>query len=93
MVASGHMTGSNINSYYYSIVSLRSMCTIFFLYELNNIVTCTGDIINAYLTTRTTEKISINAGTELAPFVHAGHLILFKTAIYGLNSSGARFHF
>ena len=68
------------------------MRTVFFLSELNNIETCTVDISNAYLTARTTENIVFNAGTKFAPFGHAGHLLIIKTVLYGLKSSGARFH-
>ena len=93
MLASGIMTGTNIDTYYYSVISLRSMCTGVFLTELNNIDTCTGDISNAYMTASTTKKILFNAGTYFAPFGHAGHLLLINTALCGLNSSGARFHF
>ena len=54
MVASGNMIGININTYYYSIISLSSVRTVVFLDELNNIYTRTGDISNIYLTAHTT---------------------------------------
>ena len=60
------------------------MHTIVFLSKMNNIETHTGDISKSYLTARTTEKIVFNAETDLAPFVHAGHLLLIKTTLYGL---------
>ena len=63
MVASGNMTGPNLNTYYSSVISLRSVRTIVFLAELNNIETCTGDIRNTYLTARNNEKIVLNSGT------------------------------
>ena len=44
MVASSNATGPNIDTYYYSIISLRSMRTVVLLSELNNIETCTSDI-------------------------------------------------
>ena len=91
-VASSNMTWPNIDTYYYIVISLRSMRTIVFLAELNNIETHTCDISNAYLTARTTENIIFNSGSKFAPFGHAGHLPLIKTTIYGLKSSGARFH-
>ena len=69
------------------------MRTVVFLAELNNIETCTCDISNAYLNAHTTEKIVFNAGPEFEPFVHAGHLLIIKTEIYGLNSSGVRLHY
>ena len=37
MVPAGNITGPNIDTYYSSVISLRSMHTIIFLAELNNI--------------------------------------------------------
>ena len=50
MVYSGNITGTNIDTYYYSVISLRSIRTVFFISELNNIYTRTGDTSNPYLT-------------------------------------------
>ena len=92
MVASSNMNVPNLDTYCSGVISLSSMRTIIFLVELNNIETRTGEIINAYLTARTTENIFFDTGPECATFVHAGHLLLIETDLYGLNSSGARFH-
>ena len=81
MVVSGNMTGPNRDTYYSSFISLRSMRTVVFLAEPNNIEICTGDIRNSYLTARTTDKIVFNGGTEFSPFGHAGHLLLIKTTL------------
>ena len=54
MVASGNMTGPNLDTYYSSSISLRSVRTVVFLAEFNNTESCTGDIIIAYLNARTT---------------------------------------
>ena len=93
MLASGNKTGPNIDTYYSSIISLSSVRTVVFIYELNNIETRTGDISNAYLTERTTENVLFDSGPKFEPLGHVGHLLLLKTALYGLKSSGARFHF
>ena len=53
MMDSGDMTGTNIYIYYYSVISLRSIRTVLFLSELNNIYTRTGDTSNPYLTSQT----------------------------------------
>ena len=92
MVASINMTGTNIDTYYSSSISLRSIRTVVFLSGLNNIETHTGNTSNAYLTARTNDKIVFNAGPKCAPFGRSGHLILINTALYGLKSYGARFH-
>ena len=81
MVPAGNMTGPNIDTYYYSVISLCFMSTVVFLAELNNIKIRTGDISNAYLTARTSKKIVFNAGPKFDPFGNAGHLILIKTAL------------
>ena len=62
MVDSGNITGPNIDTYYSSVVSLRSIFTVLFISELNNIETGTGDTSNSYLTIRTDDKIVFNAG-------------------------------
>ena len=86
------MNGPNIDTYYSSVISICYMHTVFFLSELNNIETHTGDISKSYLTARTTENIVFNDGPEFAPFGHAGQLLPIKTEIYGLKSYGARLH-
>ena len=49
LVAGGHLTGPNMDTYYSSVVSLRSMRMVIFLSELNDLELCAGDIGNAYL--------------------------------------------
>ena len=93
MVAYGNMNGTNLDNYYYSVISLRSMRTVVFLAELNIIEARTGDISSSYLTACTTEKIIFNDGPEFENFGHAGQLLLIKTALFGLNSYVSRFHF
>ena len=92
MVDSGNITGTNIDTYYFSFMSLRSIRTIVFIYELNNIETCTGDISKAHLNAPNTEKIVLNSGPNFAPFGHAGHLLIINSALYVLKSYGFRFH-
>ena len=69
------------------------MSTVVLLDELENIETHIDGISNAYMNTSTTEKIVFNTGTEFNPFRHAGQLLLIKTALYGLRSSGSRFNY
>ena len=54
MVVSCKMNGPNLDTYYYSVISLRSMRTVVLLDDLNDIEICTGDIRNTYLNSRTT---------------------------------------
>ena len=53
MVASGNMTGPNLDTYYSSVISLHSESTVVLLDVLNVINIRTGVISNAYLTART----------------------------------------
>ena len=93
IVASGNITGPYVETYYYSVISLFSMCTIVLLSGLNINETLTCDIMNAFPTKTTTEKIVFNSGPEFAPFGHAGNLLHIKTELYGLKRSGATFHY
>ena len=47
MMASGNMNVTNIDTFYSSVISIRSMRTVVLLSELNYIETCTGDISNS----------------------------------------------
>ena len=62
LVAGGHMTGPNTNTYYSSAVSLRAMRMMIFLAELNGMELIAADIGNAYLEASTNEKICFIAG-------------------------------
>ena len=62
MVASGNMTGPNLETFYSIVISLHSIPTIVLLSELKNIERRTYDISNAHLTARTKENIVFNSG-------------------------------
>ena len=49
-----------------------------------------GDVGNAYLEAYTTEKVCVRAGPEFGPL--EGHSLVTEKALYGLRTSGARFH-
>jgi hypothetical protein len=49
-----------------------------------------GDISSAYLEAYTQEKVCFRAGPEFGPL--AGHLLKIVRALYGLRTSGARWH-
>ncbi len=89
-VAGGHLTDPPKESVYSSVVSLRSIRIICFLAELNGLELMAADIGNAYLEAYTKEKVAFIAGPEFGPL--AGHTLIIKKALYGLRSSGARFH-
>ena len=86
------MTGPNTDTYYSSVVSLRAMRMMIFLAELNGMELISADIGNAYLEAYTDEKVCFIAGHEFKDYGHEGHLMLIVKALYGLKTSGARFH-
>eukprot|EP00957_Ditylum_brightwellii_P117371 8951531-Ditylum_brightwellii.AAC.1 len=56
LVAGGHMTEPNTDTYYSSMVSLRTMRMMIFLAELNGMELIAADVGNAYLEAYTDEK-------------------------------------
>ena len=90
MVADGHLTDVPLDSVYSGVVSLRGLRLVLFLAELNDLTTYATDIGNAYLEAYTKEKVCIIAGKEFGPL--EGHLLIIKKALYGLRTSGLRWH-
>jgi hypothetical protein len=90
MVAGGHMTDPPKDSTYSSVVSLRSLRTVMFIGELNHMQMKAADVGNAYLEALTTEKVAFIAGPEFGD--KEGHTMIIVQALYGLKSSGARYH-
>ena len=89
-VADGHLTDIPLDSVYSGVVSLRGLRLILFLAELNQLETWATDIGNAYLEARTNEKLYIIAGSEFGD--RAGHTLIIHKALYGLRTSGLRWH-
>ena len=52
----------------------------------------TGDIVNAYFEAFTTEKVYTIAGCEFDCIGLQGCVLVIVKALYGLKTSGARFH-
>ena len=90
LVAGGHLTEAPFDSVYSSVVSLKGLRLIIFLAELNGLDVWGTDVGNAYLEAKTKEKVCIIAGPEFGPL--EGHLLLIHKALYGLRSSGLRWH-
>ena len=89
MVAGGHMTTAG-NDSYSGVVSLRSIRICLLLGELNDLKIGAGDVGNAYLEAYTQEKVYIIAGPEFGEL--EGHTLVIVKALYGLRTSGARYH-
>ena len=90
LVAGGHLTDIPIDSVYSGVVSLRGLRMVIFLAELNGLETYATDIGNAYLEAYTSERVCIIAGPELGAL--EGSLLIIAKALYGLRSSGKRWH-
>ena len=79
-----------VDSVYSGVVSLRGLRFIIFLSELNDPKLWSTDIGNAYLEAKTKERSYIIAGPEFGE--RAGHILIIHKALYGLRSSGLRWH-
>ena len=90
LVADGHLTDIPIDSVYSGVVSLRGFRLVLFMGELNKLQVWSTDIGNAYLEAMTSEKVYIIAGPEFGDL--EGHILVIHKALYGLRSSGARWH-
>ncbi|KAL7455007.1 hypothetical protein ACHAWC_006593 [Mediolabrus comicus] len=92
LVAGGHLTDPPLESVYAGVVSLRGVRLVVFLAELNGLKVWQTDIGNAYLLAKTREKVYVVAGEEFESFGLVGHLLVIVKAVYGLASSGRRWH-
>ncbi len=90
LVADGHLTDVPLESVYSGVVSLCGFRLVLFLAELNGLETWATDVGNAYLEAKTSEKVYIIAGPEFGE--REGHILVIVKALYGLRSSGARWH-
>jgi Reverse transcriptase (RNA-dependent DNA polymerase) len=69
---------------------LRGFRIVLFLAELIHLKLWSTDIGNAYLEAYTSEKVYIIAGPEFGEC--EGHILIISKALYGLRSSGVRWH-
>ena len=72
------------------MVSLRGLQILLLIAELNKLEAWATDIGSAYLEAHTDEQVYTRAGPEFGDC--QGHLLLIERALYGLRSSGARWH-
>ena len=64
LVAGGNWTNLAREDMYSGVVAMETVCTGFLIGELNNLTCCAGDVGNAYLYSKTREKVYIIAGPE-----------------------------
>ncbi|HSN65751.1 MAG TPA: reverse transcriptase domain-containing protein, partial [Fusibacter sp.] len=90
LVAGGHLTDPTTEGTYSGVVQLRSLRIALLAAELNNLDIMVGDISSAYLEAKTKEQVCFIAGPEFKD--KAGNLMKINKALYGLRTSGARWH-
>jgi hypothetical protein len=90
LIADGHLTAVTIESVYSGVVSLRGFRLVMFMADQNNFEFWATDIGNAYLEALTAEKVYIIAGLKFGEV--EGHSLVIIKALYGLRSSGSRWH-
>jgi hypothetical protein len=89
-VAGGHLTNVPNVSVYSGVVSLQGLRMVAFLSELNGLDLWATDIGNTYLEAKTSELLFIIASLEFGDL--EGHMLIIYKALYGLRSSGLRWH-
>jgi Reverse transcriptase (RNA-dependent DNA polymerase) len=90
LVADGHLTEIPSDSIYSGVVSLQGFRLVLFLAGLNELKLWATDIGDAYLEAYTSKKEYIIAGPEFGD--REGHILVISKALYGLQSSVARWH-
>jgi hypothetical protein len=90
LVADRHLMDVPVDSVYSGVVSLQGLRMMIFLAELNQLELWATDIGNAYLEAYTLEKVCVKAGKEFGKL--EGHTLVIAKALYGLRSSGLRWH-
>ena len=91
MVAGGHCTPDWEDDLYSGVVNLETIRIAFTIASILNYTIVAADIISAYIQAKTTEKVYAIAGPEFGPLLKGKALIIVK-ALYGLKTSGARWH-
>ena len=91
MVAGGHTTFlEDGESSYSSVAHLRTIRMVLLYGELNGLKMMIGDVSSAYLMAKTHEKVFFITGPEFG--ADKGKIMIVSKALYGLKSSGRRYH-
>jgi len=91
LVAGGNHCEVPKDDTYSGVISLTAVRILFLLATLNKLDLYAADVGNAFLYGTTRQKVYIIAGPEFGPERQGKPLIIYK-GLYGLASSGARFH-
>ncbi len=85
------MVDSSEYSCYSSVVQLSSIRLLNVVTKAQGLECLARDIRNAYINAETKEKIYVRCGPEFGPELE-GRLAILQKALYGLKSSGNRWH-
>jgi hypothetical protein len=91
LVVGGHKVDASNQSSYSSVVKLDNTRLLNVIAKAQGLKVLAGDIGNAYLNAETTEKAYCICGPEFGPELE-GRIAIIKKGLYGLKSSGARWH-
>ena len=89
IVAGGHMTDTNTEDVYTSLVGQDGVRMVTYIADANNLKLMVGDVGNAYLNGYTREKVWVKFGPEFGPEL-AGRVGIIHKGLYGLKTSSAR---
>ena len=94
LVIGGHVVDSTVHEVYVSTMKSVSARFLMTIAAANDLDVMVGDIGNAYLHADTEEKFYTRAGAEFEAvgLVPEGTLLEVKKALYGLPTSGNRWH-
>src|SRR3982750_3734142 len=84
LVAGGHMTDPASEDVFSGVVSMETVRIVLILAELNGLRVCAADVGNAYLNSKTKEKVYFITGPEFGPKLKGKRLLCYK-ALYGLK--------
>ena len=89
LVAGGHKTEELLEDQYSGVVAMETVRLGFIVGEVNKLTCCAADIGNAYLYSKTKEKVYVIAGPEFGKL--EGRILIIHKALYGLRSSSSCF--
>ena len=95
IVAGGHVLSAEGYEVYASNMKTISARILMLIASANKFKVLTGDIKCAYLFAKTSQKVYVRLGKEFSlvdPSIQPGTLATIEQALYGLQSSGNRWH-
>ena len=90
LAADSNLVEAPLSSVYSGAASLRGIRLVLFLAELNGLESWGTDAGNTYLEAKIKEKVCIIVGPEFGDL--EGHVLIMQKALYGLRTSGFRWH-